>query len=104
MHTATHHTPARIPQPPTWRMEEVATRLNTGKYKLLAWLRANDVLTRDRHNNNVPTSRYIHTGYFKVVTTRHWNDQCGWIYHARTDVTKAGLEWLLKKYEANHAE
>lgn len=103
MHTATH-TAQAAPRMHTYRMEEVATRLNTGKYKLLAWLREINVLHRDIHGNTLPTSRYINTGYFHVVNTRHWNDQCGWIYHARTDVTTTGLAWLLKKYEADHAE
>lgn len=99
MHTAPH-TYSAPPRQPLFDMDTVAKRLNMGKYKLMAWLREMDVLERDRHGNNVPTSRYMRAGYFYVVNTRHWNDRCGWIYHAHTKFTKAGLDWILKKYAA----
>jgi len=93
--------PTQQPQAPrTYDMREAATLLNTGRTRLLRWLREHKYLCKTAEGNMLPNRHQVDAGY---LTTKIHRVELGGsgitILRATTRVTEKGIFWLQKKFE-----
>jgi phage antirepressor YoqD-like protein len=75
--------------------EQIAKSLGIGRNKMIAQLKADEVLQANR----MPYQRYIDRGYFEVIEQTPWTDSQGATHPCfSTRVTGAGQVWLARRF------
>lgn len=100
MQTASQQPQQQPSKPRTYDMREAAAYLNSGRTRLLRWLREHKYVYDDRDGSILPARQYVDAGYLVADIHQVPLGNTGMIVlRANTRVTQKGLLWLQKKIE-----